>query len=426
MSSARKKPSSVFRKAALDHLASPDRLDKASALTPPLAWMALLALTFLMASIIAWSLLGRLSTRVIGQGILMASSELKIVTAPGRGELMSLTATPGLLVHAGEAIGQLKLRRLEADLDEAQHRLALMVAHHAQEQAMADEASSVERTHAEQQRRRLRERRTTLRRQHKRLSAHIAAQEALLKQGLVSQDQLLKAWAELEGIEKELGANRQAIADLEDKILERAHARTREVLRREADIAATRAHVARLRTQLEDESPIVAPVDGVIVETLVGRGARVTQGVPLLTIEPTGGTGSPLEAMVYVPLENGKDVVRGQSVRISPVSFKREEFGFIYGRVEEVSAFPATRQGMVNVLANPEFVDGLMAGGAVVAVRASLEAALEGAPGYRWSSGDGPGVRLSSGTLCTVDIVVREQAPISLVLPLLKDRLGIY
>ena len=40
--------------------------------------------------------------------------------------------------------------------------------------------------------------------------------------------------------------------------------------------------------------------------------------------------------------------------------------------------------------------------------------------GYVWSSTDGPPLTLQSGTLCGVTVVVRRQAPATLVLPFLK------
>jgi HlyD family secretion protein len=44
--------------------------------------------------------------------------------------------------------------------------------------------------------------------------------------------------------------------------------------------------------------------------------------------------------------------------------------------------------------------------------------------GYQWTSRKGPAVTISSGTLCTAEIVTRWQKPITLVLPFLKKALG--
>jgi HlyD family secretion protein len=44
--------------------------------------------------------------------------------------------------------------------------------------------------------------------------------------------------------------------------------------------------------------------------------------------------------------------------------------------------------------------------------------------GYRWTSPEGPPIAVKSGTLCTADIVVDRQRPVSLVIPVLKKTLG--
>jgi len=45
--------------------------------------------------------------------------------------------------------------------------------------------------------------------------------------------------------------------------------------------------------------------------------------------------------------------------------------------------------------------------------------------GLKWSSADGPQVKISSGTICKAQITIQKQRPISLVIPILKSSLGI-
>jgi HlyD family secretion protein len=57
--------------------------------------------------------------------------------------------------------------------------------------------------------------------------------------------------------------------------------------------------------------------------------------------------------------------------------------------------------------------------------RIALEPDAGSLSGYRWSSSRGSTVRVASGTLATTDVRVLEQAPITLVLPLLREISGI-
>jgi hypothetical protein len=45
--------------------------------------------------------------------------------------------------------------------------------------------------------------------------------------------------------------------------------------------------------------------------------------------------------------------------------------------------------------------------------------------GYHWSSGDGPPIHLSAGTLARAEVTTRERPPIDLVVPIMKRLSGI-
>jgi len=48
----------------------------------------------------------------------------------------------------------------------------------------------------------------------------------------------------------------------------------------------------------------------------------------------------------------------------------------------------------------------------------------QGREWFRWSSGQGPPIEIDSGTLCTAQVTVKVQRPISLVLPILRGQLA--
>jgi HlyD family secretion protein len=54
----------LFRKAALEKLASPERLDVLLQITPPLGWVAQWTMALILAAAVAWSVFGGMS--VIG------------------------------------------------------------------------------------------------------------------------------------------------------------------------------------------------------------------------------------------------------------------------------------------------------------------------------------------------------------------------
>jgi predicted RecA/RadA family phage recombinase len=165
---------------------------------------------------------------------------------------------------------------------------------------------------------------------------------------------------------------------------------------------------------------IVSPYAGHIVEVKVDDSSLVERGIPILSVEAGGEGPGSLEAVLYVPTTEGKKIRPGMDVQLSPSTVKREEFGFILGQVVSVGEFPATRQGMFRVLGSEELVQALSVGGALIEVHVDLILDAETPSGYAWSSSAGPPAQVDSGTFCTAWIEVREQRPLSLVLPAFK------
>jgi HlyD family secretion protein len=159
-----------------------------------------------------------------------------------------------------------------------------------------------------------------------------------------------------------------------------------------------------------------------VLELMVERGDVVTPGSPILSVEVQS---EELMAVLFVPASDGKRVQVGMAARVSPSTVKKEEFGYLLGRVTWVAAFPSTSRGMVHLLGNEALVTKLMQDGPPIQVDVALERAPRTPTGYRWSSSRGPEGRISSGTLADGSVVVREDRPVSLVLPAVREKLGI-
>lgn len=182
--------------------------------------------------------------------------------------------------------------------------------------------------------------------------------------------------------------------------------------------AALRERLALLQARLELSGRVLAPRAGRIVEIKTGVGERVTEGQALFSMEQGDQT---LVAEVYLPPGSDIQQVRpGTLVRLSPNTTRREEDGFLLGRVSSVSEFPVSRQGMLARLGNASLVDWLAQDGAPFAVSVELPRDAHGR--YQWSSRSGKEV--GSGTLCAASVILREDAPITLMLPWLKRLLG--
>jgi HlyD family secretion protein len=145
-------------------------------------------------------------------------------------------------------------------------------------------------------------------------------------------------------------------------------------------------------------------------------------GTAVVEIESEGNT---LEAVIYIPPEQGKRIKPGMQVQLEPSTVKREEFGMMLGTVATVSDFPMTPQGMTAILHNETLVTKFTHDGAPYAAKVVLEQDASTSTGYRWAVGDGPNLRLTSGTLTRAEITTRRQRPLDLIIPLIRHLTGI-
>jgi len=164
---------------------------------------------------------------------------------------------------------------------------------------------------------------------------------------------------------------------------------------------------------------IVSPYAGQVLAVMASKGDFMSQGTAILTLGPPG---EQLELVLYVPFVEGEQVQPGMPVQISPLTTKKEEYGFLLGKVHSVANFPSTAEGMRYILGTDELVQLFLANGAPIQIRVSLEADESTASGYAWSSSSGPAFQLTSGTLCSARIIISQQRPISLMLPLLRRK----
>jgi HlyD family secretion protein len=133
----------------------------------------------------------------------------------------------------------------------------------------------------------------------------------------------------------------------------------------------------------------------------------------------------PLEVILFIPASDGKRIKPGMEVQISPSSAKREEYGFIEAKVHTISDFPITDTAAQMLLHNQRLTQQLTGQGSVVVAQIYPELDPKTKSGFRWSSSEGPDLTISSGTICDSRIVVRQQRPITLVLPYLRKLFGL-
>jgi HlyD family secretion protein len=173
------------------------------------------------------------------------------------------------------------------------------------------------------------------------------------------------------------------------------------------------------------QTNVISPSTGRVLEVMINEGALISPGMTIISLEPTGQWVKNIQAVLYVS-SAGRNLEPGMEALISPATIKKEEYGFIRGRVTSVSEYPASFQGMMKKLGNENLVQTLIQTGPVIEVNIDLVSSSKTISGFKWTSKEGPPFQIQTGTVCIGTIIERTQRPISLVIPMLRKITGIY
>ncbi len=414
----------VFRKVALDRLASPEQLDKLLQVTRPRSWIALAALGCLVGSAAVWGFEGSIPSRISGQGILLKSGGVLEIAAGAGGRISDVAVNVGDLVSEGQVVARIaqpeilnQIRQVRLALDNLQlaHRLTTV---HRQEEI-------------ELQLSQLEQRRNGLERSVAAALANLAwlqdkmaAQQQLVDQGRLTRQALIETRRQRDGTEEEIRARQHQLAELQIQELAAQAQNARTLQASEYEVARARTELIQLERELKEMSEVLSTFSGRVIEVMTEQGDLVAPAQPLLRLDRTGRTVTGLEAVVYVPSAHGKRIRTGMEVRIAPSSVAPEEYGYLLGTVTYVSDFPSTSRAIQRTLRNPELVAALTQGDAPYEIRVDLHLDPATDSGYRWSSSEGPPMDILTGTLCGALITVDRRRPIDLVIPLIRDQVG--
>lgn len=301
----------LFRKIALDKMASPEQLDQLLTITTPRSWLILIVMALVIVVGGLWCWFGSISTKVNAAGMIVASSGVFNVAHFTDGQIVAFEVAPGDFVAKGATIAVMAQPESEVSLRQ-----------------MRDELKNA-----------------------------------------ISQT--------------EYNNKLQQIGMLE----------------------------AKLKKALR----VTAPVSGNVLEIKAKEGEVVKAGQAIVSINMADKSTEQInsEMIMYVSAEEGKQVKPGMEVQITPGFVKKEQYGYMLGKVRSVSEMAVTEEGMYRNLGSRELVKKFLGNaGTVIEVRVELIKSPT-VSGYLWSSKEGPPVKVNVGTICNASVVVKKQRPIT-------------
>lgn len=414
----------IFRKAALERLATPDRLDQPLNITSAAAWIVLVALLCLLVTFAFASVFIVVPVKISGEGIIISPTGIADVPIETGGRLVSLLVRPGQRVELEAVVARIDQPALraqleqaeadEADLGRARARIGEFQSRIA---AAEDDTDALKRRDLEQDLRLAQQKLSWL-------QERVELQEQLFKNNNTTRQRVIDTKIEVGKAEQDIAENNKEINKLDLDKKAREIVSQRELLEQDLKLSTATRRREEISAHLDRASKVESPFAGKVVEIKRNVGDLLEPNTPLLSLLTdglrNGEDPSGLVAILYMSAAEGKKVRERMMVQLSPSTVRREEYGFMLGRVVSVATVPSTEDGMMRILRNKQLVQDLAKNGAPIEVEVALQTDPETPSGYRWSSGAGPTVAISPSTLAQGQVEIRHQRLAEIVLPALR------
>lgn len=351
---------SIFRKAALDRIASLDQLDQTMTVIKPSSVLAMISVGIILAAAIAWGFLGTVPDVVNGTGVLMNIDNITSVKYANQGAVKNVFVGRGDVVHNGQIIARIERQDILDQIKVSEKKLEGLLK---MQQVIKSTRSG---------------------------NAKERMMKSLYEQGLITESEYLNS--------------RQTEMNIEQQITE------------------TKQQILLLNESYQTATKVTATASGRVMEVPVRRGDYVQPGSTIAVIESGSGENT-IGAIVYFSAMDGKKIRPGMKIGIVPTTIQQEEFGYMQGLITDVSEFPVSDRYLLSSLQNTSLVQTFLQVGNPIEVRVSLVPDPSTYSGYKWSSSKGPEQKIGSGYICSAKVTTDARRPISLIIPTLKKNL---
>ncbi len=416
----------LFRKSALEKLSTPDQLDKLIVITKARGWLALLAIGLAITAGVFWGIFGTISYKVTGTGILIKTGGLFNISHGSGGKLVDLKVSVGDMVHNGEVIARVNQKDILEQIAEQKEKLKNLNEQKEKSLSFDTDSAKKQKEYIDDQIKQLNETIKANKNTLGFLKEKIENQRSLLQKGLITKDTVLNTQQQINGAEDAILSSMNQLKGLDVKQVDTDKSRSQELFQINSQISDMTDQLNQLQSKYESGSKVTSPYTGRVVNIMSSIGRTLQPGETIASIELVGKQIKDLEAIVYIPVTDGKLIHAGMDVQISPTIVKKEEFGFMLGKVVSVSEYPATQAQIMDLLGNEQLVSELTKAGAMTEVYVDLITDPSTKSRFKWSTREGPPMSIQSGTLCETMITHKSERPINLVIPLLRNWTGIY
>ena len=411
----------MFRKAALAKLSSPEQLDSLMQVTTPKGWIALIGLIVLILAGLVWGIFGRTAERVSGAGILIKEGGIFGIESRGGGIITDVLVNVNDDVKEGQVVVRVSQVEVAQEIKQTETLLADLRANRGRSTQLIQRNRDAELSSLKEERQRLLRSNGALGSQIKFLEGRLKAQTEAADAGLITRDVVQGTAQELENARGALISNQAQEQQFQAREASLRNQAEQGAFTLDQEIARTERQLEMTKLRHTQGTEVVSPYAGKVVSRLVDAGQEVRPGQAVFYVELTD---QPLQAVAFIPLQ-GARLRPGLIAQLSPEGISWEEYGYMLGVVVSVMQGPSNPDSMTRMLRNQTLITQFTSAGSVYEVRVRPLRDASTPTGFKWTSREGPPIKIGSGTLLRIQIPVQEKRPIELVIPTVRQWLGV-
>lgn len=430
--------SNIFREKSLEELSSPEQLDRGIKLTSPRHFLFIISFVIIFATLTVWGFYGNIPKKYKGMGMIMSSKGTVSIQSTISGVLSDVAIEKGDYIYPGSVIARInseenieEITRLEEKLSEITGQVGLEYGNEIDKQGLEIEKKRKEidilmgKIDGYKSMIKAYENDVEI------LNEKVANNKVLLDHGAISRQHYDAILIERNDAQVTLEdyintykqtVEQEKISRLDLAQLEIGVASLENNLSNNEDVKAIEKEIEKLVDRLEN-TKIIANVEGEVMRIKATENHVVQVGQEVATLIEKGSNVNNGTVIFYLSINEGKALIPGMEVKIYPTIYNRQEYGHMKGVISDVSAYAVSAEEIEKYLGSPELVNQLAQNGALIQVESNIIRDEKSLSGYHWSSKKGQNVYVDEGTMCEVSVVIEENRPISLVIPILKEKL---
>ena len=424
---SRKNLSQIARAEAVGQMGSSEQLDQRLVVIASGSWILLVVAVLLISVGITWGFLGNVPNQVDGEGVIVprGTEPIEINSPSGVGGVVEITVPPNTDVKVGDTLVTLANHALDVTLANATSKVALL-------ESQDERMTKAEQLILDRQKAALDVQLATCKQttdQTKKLSKLYESElediKQLVSSKLMPKSQLVQTQQQYFTVLQQITQQETIVAQANEQYFSLVTSTERDRLSRASQLAQAREALRAAQTNLDVSTLVRAPVAGTVLDHAVDMGSTVTVGTTVTSIRPHGDSSGELTARVYVPYGKGRRIRAGMTAWLTLPFVKPSRYGYIAGEVVRVSEFVSGRTASVH-LGSRELAEQMSKQlGSMLEIIVKIERDDSTPTGLRWTSGRGYEHPVKFPALCGVKIIVSKDRPIDLVLPWLKDLMGL-